>query len=146
MKFLLLIGLFLLTFRVSAQITGFETGRLTIIQDDKIDSLIQIRKEVNKVYSNIYGFRIQIFMESGNEAVQKAEAVIRMFKEQFPEIPAYLTFGQPYYRIRVGDFRNRIEAEGFLHQAMTSYNQAFVVKEKIYYPQLKSSSNQNHDI
>jgi len=142
----LLIGLFLVSVRVFSQHSGSETGQLTIIQDSKIDSLIQIRQEVNKVYSNIYGFRIQIFMESGNEAVQQAETVIRLFKEKFPEIPAYLTFGQPYYRIRVGDFRNRIEAEGFLHQAITHYNQAFVVKEKIYYPKLKNSPNQNHDI
>jgi len=53
-----LIGLFLVSVRVFSQHSGSETGQLTIIQDSKIDSLIQIRQEVNKVYSNIYGFRI----------------------------------------------------------------------------------------
>ena len=38
------------------------------------------------------GFRIQIFMESGNEAVSRANQLIEEFKENFPKTPTYISF------------------------------------------------------
>jgi hypothetical protein len=51
--------------------------------------------------------------------------------EVYPEVSAYLTFKAPYYRVRVGDFRTKLEAEGFLFQLATNYPNAFTVPDRI---------------
>jgi hypothetical protein len=146
MKYLIFIGFILFSLPAVAQTDPVQAGGVVIHQDARVDSLLKIRKQLNAEYSQLEGFRVQIFMESGNSAVQQAESIIRSFREEFPDVPAYLSFGQPYYRIRVGDFRNRIEAEGFLRTLIGRYNQAFVVKERINLPTLKSFSIQNQDL
>jgi hypothetical protein len=146
MKYLIFIGFLLMAMPLASQTDPLQTGSVVISQDARVDSLLKIRKQLNAEYSQLEGFRVQIFMESGNSAVQQAESIIRSFREEFPDVPAYLSFGQPYYRIRVGDFRNRIEAEGFLRNLIGRYNQAFVVKEIINLPTLKSFSIQNQDL
>lgn len=114
------------------------TGTLNIVQDSRINSLIELHKEINQNNQKIDGFRIQIFKESGNEAVDKARTVSNEFLESFPDIPTYLSFGQPYYRVHVGNFRDRIEAEGYLKRIQKKYRQAFVIGEKIELPELYS--------
>lgn len=113
------------------------TGRLIINKPYLMDSL-QAYDQLHKSNQKLDGFRIQIFMESGNESVVRANEVIEQFKESFPDIPAYLSFGQPYYRVRVGDYRNRLEAEGQLRFIARQFNQAFVTKDLIEMPHLPS--------
>lgn len=116
---------------------NYNQGSLMIIQDPRVDSLMELSKR-NPAYQTIEGYRIQIFMESGNEAVNRANETIAKFHENYPEIPAYLTFGQPYYRVRVGDFRTRLEAEGKLRFIINQYSNAFITKDMIGSPQLIS--------
>ena len=80
------------------------------------------------------GFRVQIFMEIGNEAVDRAHRVKREFEATHPELPIYLSYEQPYYRLRVGDFRNRVEAEKYLRILKPQYSVAFVTADIINPP------------
>ncbi len=135
------------TLKLSAQ----QQGHLHLIQDPRIDSLLQLHRNLNKQLVErdegfLEGYRIQIFMESGNDAVERAELVIEEFNEDFPHLQAYLIYRQPYYRVRVGDFRSRLEAEGQLKRISRQYSQAFVIKDKIRLPQLKYFDNQQHDL
>ena len=102
-------------------------GYVIVEQDERIEQLIERQKEIYSKDNTIDGFRIQIFMESGNDAVAHANAIMAEFKEKYPEIPAYLIFGQPYYRLRVGDFRTRLEAEKVYQTLSQDYKKAFVV-------------------
>ena len=77
-------------------------GYLLLNQDQRIEQLIEKQKEIHVADSTIDGFRIQIFMESGNHAVELANTAMEEFKEKYPDTPIYLVFGQPYYRLRVG--------------------------------------------
>ena len=85
--------------------------------------------------STIDGYRIQIFMESGNDAVEHANQVMEEFKLQYPEIAVYLIFGQPYYRLRVGDFRTRLQAEKIFLELNKKYKNAFITAERINLPE-----------
>jgi poly-D-alanine transfer protein DltD len=127
-----------------------DQGYLRIVQDPRIDSLMQLNRQINSTLSEspegfLDGFRIQIFMESGNDAVERAQFIIEGFNEDYPILQAYLTYRQPYYRIRVGNFRTRLEAEGYLRQLSRKYNQAFVIKDKIHMPQLQYIIHQNQE-
>jgi hypothetical protein len=113
-----------------------DQGRLSINADPRIDSLVQLHIAYNEVFSVMPGYRIQIFMKSGNEALSTAEEVKVTFSEQYTDIPAYLIFAAPYYRVRVGDFRTRLQAEKFLQEINRKYPNAWVIKDDINFPKL----------
>ena len=56
------------------------------------------------------------------------------FKEKYPDIPIYLVFGQPYYRLRVGDYRTRLEAEKAFLTLNKDYKKAFITGDRIQLP------------
>lgn len=147
-KLLVIILLFVFSF-ASGQIS--RDGFLRIIQEPAIDSLLMLNQQIHLQLTEreqgiIDGYRIQIFMESGNDAIVHAEEVIENFHADYPDVKAYLTYRQPYYRVRIGDFRDRLEAEGFLRRISRNYGQAFVVREKIRPPQLMYFRNQNQEL
>ena len=53
-----------------------------------------------------------------------------MYKD-FPDLKSYVEYEEPYYKLRVGDFKTRLEATYFLQQVTTLYAGAFIVKDKI---------------
>lgn len=116
--------------------TGFaqQEGSLRVNQDHRIARLMQKQRDVYAANRTMNGFRVQIFMEIGNEAVDHANVVKREFEGQYPELPIYLSYEQPYYRLRVGDFRNRVEAEKYLRILKPRYGVAFVTADIINPP------------
>lgn len=113
-----------------------KTGELNIYADSRIDNLLQLHIAYNETFPVLDGYRIHIFMESGNEALLNAEDVKGKFEQKYDDIPAYITFGEPYYRVRVGDFRTRLEASQFLQKINRKYPNAWVIKDKINLPSL----------
>lgn len=111
-----------------------QTGYVQTEQDDRIGLLIQRQKDIHALDNTIDGYRIQIFMESGNEAVEHANVAMEEFKAEYPDIPIYLIFGQPYYRLRVGDYRTRLEAEKAFQTISKKYKNAFVTGDRIQLP------------
>ena len=111
-------------------------------QDLRVDSLISMHRKAMEInldhveHDGIDGFRVQIFMESGNNSKNKALWMKNEFDRRYSYIPSYIIFGEPYYRIRVGDFRTRLEAEAFMRRIVRHYSNAFVIKDKIKFPKL----------
>jgi hypothetical protein len=120
---------------ISAQAQQKE-GSLTIQQDSRIDSLVELNIAYNKLFPNISGYRIQIFMGSGNDALSNAEIVKNDFELNFQGNTAYITFREPYYRVRVGDYRTRLEANQLLKAIRKSYQDAWIIQDKINLPLL----------
>lgn len=115
---------------------GFaQRGSLHVNQDSRIERLMQKQRDVYAANNTMPGFRVQIFMEIGNEAVDHAAVTKKSFEKLFPGIPVYLSYEQPYYRLRVGDFRNRVEAEKYLRLIKPKFGLAFVTAEIINPPQ-----------
>lgn len=109
-------------------------GSLYLDQDSRVERLMKRQREVYAESPTRNGYRVQIFMEIGNEAIAHAEAMKKQFTEQFPELPVYLSYEQPYYRLRVGDFRNRVEAAKYLRLIKPEFNLAFVTADVINPP------------
>ena len=62
-------------------------------------------------------------------------------EKKHPQITTYVTFREPYYRLRVGDFRTRLEAMEYLDRIKKNYPQAWVIKDKISFPELTKYKN-----
>ena len=123
-----------------------QVGRVRVFKDPKIDIVVDKQKEICSADNTIDGFRVQIFMGSGNDAPDEAREVMKAFSEEFPLVPAYLVFGQPYYRVRVGDFRTRIEAEKLHLILKEKYPKAFVTADKIQLPEIDSCKRQDESL
>ncbi len=107
---------------------------ITIKSDARLDSLITLQQAFLEENQTMKGWRVQIFFEGGNNSHQKALAQKSSFITNHQDIPVYLIFNAPYYKVRVGDFRKRSEAELFLETIKSSYPNAFIVKEEINFP------------
>ncbi len=147
MKRILTGGIFLLLI-VSLRAQNYEQPEF--IGDPGIDSLINLHKAQNQKYPYIDGFRIQIFKETGNYALDSAWSVKTRFEEKFVGTHAYISFREPYYRVRVGDFRTRLEALKFLDKVKSVYPYAWEIKDKIRFKpeseeSLQPPNNSNHE-
>jgi len=103
------------------------------IGDVRIDTLLQLHKLQNKKFPVIPGYRIQIYKESGNAALNNALTIRDKFEKRY-NLPAYITFNEPYYRVRVGDFRTRLDAIRFLEKIKRAYPLAWEIKDGIKIP------------
>jgi hypothetical protein len=109
-------------------------GHVQIIQDEKVDLLVSKHIQINQNRKGLEGFRIQIFFDSGNNSKTKAESIYEGFKAKYPDVGAYLSFKSPNYKVRVGDFRTRLDAQRFLNEIITEYPNAWIIADIIKLP------------
>ncbi len=119
---------------LAQQSTNSGSTVLTYIHDIRIEELVRKHIELNEKNPNINGYRVQIFFDSGNNSRENAIKIKSDFILQHPDINCYLLWQQPNYKLRVGDFRTKIEAQGFLEKIRNEYKNAFIVKDKISFP------------
>jgi len=98
-----------------------------------LDSLVQKNIEKHKTEQTRDGFRIQLF--SGTER-NNANSLRNKFKTEYPDVPIYLIYQQPYYKLRVGDFRNKIEAQQLYLKIENDYEQLLIIPDKVNLPPL----------
>jgi len=122
-----LIFLFLCGFALSQNVGS----NPNVDRDPRIDRLVEKHRQYNQANPGVDGFRVQIFFDSGNNSKKAAQTARERFMQLYPDIIAYLTFKSPYYRVRVGDFRTKLEAEGFLFQISSTYPNAFTVPDRV---------------
>lgn len=82
------------------------------------------------------GYRVQVFDDNNpRTAKAQAEERCRMIESKFPEFRAYVQFNSPYWRVKVGDFRTRSEAEAAMGAIRGAFpqigSQLRVVRDKI---------------
>lgn len=106
------------------------------VQYDIEPAIEKIQADYIKVWQRIGetdGFRIQIGALTGSNSKQMAETESANFNSLFPDIPAYITYLEPFFRIRVGDFTSRIEAYKALLEIQLTYPGAYIIPDKIQY-------------
>jgi len=117
-------------------------GKVEVIKDPLIDTLIARRPTLNK--SNIVGeetasgFRVQIYFGSNRQAAYNAQA---KFNEEYPELHTYITYIEPNFRVRAGDFRTRLEAQKLQSELTGIFPILFVISEKINLPKPDASND-----
>jgi len=109
-------------------------GKVTVYQDPAIAQLVQKHIRVNEEKDGIPGYRIQIFFDSGSNSKTKATVVCEGFRRLYPTVGIYLNFVSPNYKVRIGDFRTRLDAFRFLQEIEPNYPNAYIVPDQINLP------------
>ena len=114
-----------LTFSLFISIICFgQNGQITIEASPRIDSLMIKQIKINRQKDGVSGFRIQI----KNTTTQKDANVLRaQFSRDFPELKSYLRYNAPYYKIRIGDYLTKLEAQKDLIKIKKKYRGAYPV-------------------
>jgi hypothetical protein len=135
---LIICGIFLTPFLSSAQ----TRGKVEVVKDPLIDTLAARRPSLTKSImqgdETANGFRVQIYFGSNRQAAYDAQA---KFKEQFPELRTYVTYSEPNFRVHVGDFRTRLEAEKLEKDITEMFPSLFIMPEKINPPKSDASND-----
>lgn len=109
-------------------------AQVTVEIDERIEE--QLRMKNAQIDTNkISGYRIQIaFSSNMNSAKNRKEKFIA----KYPDISnrAYMLYQQPYWKVRVGDFKREIDAQQLLSEIREYFPDAFVVRDYIKSPML----------
>ncbi len=109
---------------------------LSIERDVRLDSLVMRHIRVNEAKDGFEGYRLQLFSGSGTAARQQANDLRVEFMFQYPEVPAYLIYQSPNFKVRVGDCRTELEAVKLQRDLEYQYPGGFIVRDDIKFPKL----------
>ncbi len=108
-----------------------DSAKLNMFIDNKVDLLLQKKLELDQQKPSIQGFRVQLYY-GGNRT--EALELKSKFAQLHPEVESYLIYQQPYFRLRVGDFRSRLEAYKLMKKVEKEFPSVFIVNDEINFP------------
>lgn len=98
------------------------TARMVSLGSKVVD-----KKNARRV--KVRGFRVQIFSGSSRN---EAYAVQSRFQNAYKDMGSYVSYDEPNYRVKVGDFRSRADATNFMRVLRSQYSNVFVFTEDIW--------------
>jgi hypothetical protein len=113
------------------QVATNSRGSVEVIADSRLDLLVEKHIRINETLKTTEGFRIHLFSDSGNNSKSRAQEMQDELIAGFPGTGVYLTFKSPNYRVRLGNFRTRLDAQRFLNDIAIDYPNAFIVNDMI---------------
>lgn len=106
------------------QIGVAQTGKVTIQQDENIPRLLDMKSEMIKNGKLGERYKIQLYYGDNNSASN----VIKKFRSQYSEWPSQIIYETPNYKVWIGNFRNRLEADRVLMKIKGDFPSAFIPK------------------
>jgi hypothetical protein len=123
LTFKLVSGFIFILLSASLKLTAQEQ-QLSLSQNSKFEELLNNKRKLNPSMALNEGYKIQIF--SGEN--EKAKAKLNEFKQDFKNLEAVILFRTPNYKVWVGNYKNRIDAERNLILIKKKYNTALLIK------------------
>ncbi|MCI2228714.1 SPOR domain-containing protein [Polaribacter sp. MSW13] len=109
------------TILITLFLTGFFAGTVKISAQNntnsskKVKELIEKKRAYNKKFG--FGYRIQLY----NGPEQKARSLHSKFKVLFPDVYSKLKFDSPDWKVQVGNYKTRLEAD----KAIVNFSEKF---------------------
>ena len=116
-----------------AEESGASAARVepTAHANDKVAVLMDSVASVNKNIKYAQGYRILAYNGSERQTVMNLRKSIIA---RVPEQKDYLTYQQPNFRLKIGDYFSRIEAQQVLNQLSDLIPNAQIVQDQINIP------------
>jgi SPOR domain len=124
MRALLLFFLWMTTTAVPAQ-------DIQVNEEPRAGELTRAWIAANRKNAHIEGWRVQILSTTDR---QQADAAKLKFQSEFPGTYADWVHEKPYYKLRVGACRNKMEAMALLNDLKDYYPGAYVAKDTNIHP------------
>lgn len=100
----------------------------SIIADLNLSKLLEINLEKSEKTDKIPGFRIQIASSNNRSMIDQERDLA---KKELKNFRTHVIYNQPYYKLRVGDYKTRLEAMKHLQEILDVFSSAFIVKDEV---------------
>ncbi len=94
----------------------------------RLDMVLDTLAMRNRYVKHALGYRIQLYVGTSR---QEADEVKIYVYQTFPELNVYMTYSAPTYRLRVGDFINRMDVERYFEALKVPYPNAMIQNDKV---------------
>ena len=121
---LLIVGILLF---FSSKAVVAQPPTLTVNQDEKIIELLDLKKSMEKDNEITEGYTIQLYYGSK----ERANGILRSYRNKYASWPASIEYETPNYKVWVGNFAKRIEADRALLEIHQNFPTAFILKPKL---------------
>lgn len=101
-----------------------QEGNLTVTQDPKFEQLLNEKRKINASITVNDRYKIQIY--SGDSETSKRN--LSEFRRDNKNFDGTIVFSTPTYKVWIGNFKSRIEAERNLIEFKKKYPNAFLIK------------------
>lgn len=122
MNFKLIFSVLMLFFFVGYSYS--QQGNLQVFQDEKITELLEIKSNLSKDNKISDGYTIQLFYGE----LKEANSMIRNYNRSLSNWSATIEYETPNYKVWVGNFSTRLEADRALLEIQKDFPNAFVLK------------------
>lgn len=114
----------LLIFLALTSYVNAQDQNVSVSEDPKFGQLLNEKRKINTSLTVNDSYKIQIF----NGPSESAKKTLTDFKQNFGGIDATIVFNTPNYKVWVGNFKTRIEAERNLIEIKKKYTNVHLIK------------------
>ena len=114
--------------------TYSDNKEIISVNEEGINLLLNKYEKILKKRKGVNGWKVQLQFKAKEAEILKIKL---KFIKLYPEIPVMLEYEEPYYRIRVGNCRTKLEAIKIQHKISKNFPNAYPVPEIINFSQLK---------
>lgn len=105
--------------------SGFsQTGNVNIQQNELLPQLLELKSQMTKDGKLGDRYKIQLYYGDNNSASE----VIKEFRSKYTTWPSEIKYETPNYKVWIGNFRNRREADKVLLEIKDDFPAAFIPK------------------
>ena len=97
---------------------------LTVSQDPKFEQMLNEKRKINSSITVNDRYKIQIY--SGDSETSKKTLI--EFRKENKDFDGTIVFNTPTYKVWIGNFKSRIEAERNLADFKKTYSNALLIK------------------
>lgn len=101
-----------------------QSANVSVNQDAKITELLDLKKTLEKENKLTDGYTIQLYYGE----LSRANSVIRKYRGLYGNWPASIEYETPNYKVWVGNYGTRIEADRALLEVQRNFGSAFILK------------------
>jgi len=114
-------SIFFLTLSIVIYSQNYESK---INENIKFKKLLELSKKSNtEIYKSNY-FSIQVYSGS----LKKADSILNMVEQKYLNDSIFLFFETPNYKVHIGKFKSKVEAQKKLRNVLGVFRSAFILK------------------
>lgn len=106
------------------------TGETPKNDNIAIDQVIEDQANKNRNLTEMQGFRIYIYSGNSRSGFESAKSYIL---QNYPELEVYESYSQPTYKVKVGDFLSRMDAEKYYAALKGRFASPKIMMDRVNY-------------
>ena len=100
--------------------------KIVINEDPVVQQMMKKFVELNKQKKMVSGWRIQISSTTDRRLMDET---LKNFQQNYPDVPISWVHAKPYYQVRAGAFKTKLESLKLLSLLKTEYPEAYPVAD-----------------